>query len=473
MRSALFVRRPVVQVALIILLLAVVAVVFTRAQDRAWATSETVTYDTLRASSAITETYNTLRVYGGPDWPKQPGVPSGNMGAGSSVVTDENTGLLVEVQPYTDTLAIFNPQLPQAPRKDSITWNPLFMSETETRDENWYKGLYQRLIASGINVSEKVWFRMWYEPEHWDKDLNFSGDLDRYLDGQPKASVNPTFTNIDEWYPAIMQEFTYMLMELKPVAEKPEPTYGLVGQTRFVFPVGMREEDRDDPYGYGLTSLDANFDGVPDIVHVESEETLQNETNIAADFDGDGSIEDLDPGGGELSGDELAVLRLDIFEVPRGGYVQFLDHLVLLEAVFDTGVTVRVWYTGDRELAYPGLRFLDVGGMVFVNFTHLLYLPLGFLSPSSSGLATVTMPIMAPLADFATVDRSLVVTAFQSASGLLNLVNPTFAVVMGGLALGRVGYHKWLRFTWPLLIILLLVYAIVLSIGVFLPGQIF
>jgi uncharacterized ion transporter superfamily protein YfcC len=114
-----------------------------------------------------------------------------------------------------------------------------------------------------------------------------------------------------------------------------------------------------------------------------------------------------------------------------------------------------------------------VGGVAFVNVTHLLYLPLGFLIPSSSGLATVTMPIMAPLADFAGVDRSLVVTAYQSASGLLNLVNPTFAVVMGGLALGRVGYHKWLRFTWPLLIILLLLYAIVLSIGVFVPGPIF
>lgn len=65
------------------------------------------------------------------------------------------------------------------------------------------------------------------------------------------------------------------------------------------------------------------------------------------------------------------------------------------------------------------------------------------------------------------------VTAFQSASGLLNLVNPTFAVVMGGLALGRVGYDKWIKFTLPLLLILLLLYAIVLSVGVFMPGQIF
>jgi uncharacterized ion transporter superfamily protein YfcC len=127
----------------------------------------------------------------------------------------------------------------------------------------------------------------------------------------------------------------------------------------------------------------------------------------------------------------------------------------------------------DTVLFWAESALSNVGGVVFINVTHLLYLPLGFLIPSSSGLATVTMPIMAPLADFAQIDRSLVVTAYQSASGMLNLVNPTFAVVMGGLALGRVGYNKWLQFTWPLLVILFILYALVLSIGVFVPGQIF
>jgi uncharacterized ion transporter superfamily protein YfcC len=97
----------------------------------------------------------------------------------------------------------------------------------------------------------------------------------------------------------------------------------------------------------------------------------------------------------------------------------------------------------DTVLYWTERALSGVGGVGFINVPHLLSLPLSFLIPSSSGLATVTMPIMAPLADFTSVDRSLVVTAFQSASGLLNLVNPTFAVVMGGLALGRVGYDKW------------------------------
>jgi uncharacterized ion transporter superfamily protein YfcC len=94
----------------------------------------------------------------------------------------------------------------------------------------------------------------------------------------------------------------------------------------------------------------------------------------------------------------------------------------------------------------------DLGGAAFVTIMYFLFLPLSFLIPSSSGLATVAMPIMAPLASFADVPSYLVVTAYQSANGLLNLVTPTSAVVMGGLAIARVGYGTWLKFVWPLLI---------------------
>ena len=80
--------------------------------------------------------------------------------------------------------------------------------------------------------------------------------------------------------------------------------------------------------------------------------------------------------------------------------------------------------------------------------TYVIFLPLSFLIPSSSGLATLSMPIMAPLADFGGVGRDLVVTAFQSASGLVNLITPTSAVVMGGLAIGRVPYDRWLKYVW-------------------------
>ena len=60
------------------------------------------------------------------------------------------------------------------------------------------------------------------------------------------------------------------------------------------------------------------------------------------------------------------------------------------------------------------------------------------------------------------------VTAYQSANGLVNLINPTFAVVVGGLAIGRISYDRWLVFIWPLLLILTVFISAVISIGAFL-----
>jgi uncharacterized ion transporter superfamily protein YfcC len=119
----------------------------------------------------------------------------------------------------------------------------------------------------------------------------------------------------------------------------------------------------------------------------------------------------------------------------------------------------------DTVLHWAENALGDVGEAGFAIVMYVLFLPLSFLIPSSSGLATVAMPIMAPLADFAGADRSLVVTAYQSASGLLNLVTPTSAVVMGGLAIARVPYGRYLRWVWPLLLTLVVLTIAALGLG--------
>jgi uncharacterized ion transporter superfamily protein YfcC len=119
----------------------------------------------------------------------------------------------------------------------------------------------------------------------------------------------------------------------------------------------------------------------------------------------------------------------------------------------------------DTVLYWAESALGDVGESGFAIVMYLLFLPLSFLIPSSSGLATVAMPIMAPLAGFAGVDPSLVVTAYQSANGLLNLVTPTSAVVMGGLAIARVPYGRYLKFVWPLLLGLAGLTIVALAVG--------
>jgi uncharacterized ion transporter superfamily protein YfcC len=122
----------------------------------------------------------------------------------------------------------------------------------------------------------------------------------------------------------------------------------------------------------------------------------------------------------------------------------------------------------DTVLNWTEQAVSGLGGVGFIIVTYLLYLPLSFLIPSSSGLATVSMPIMAPLASFANVPSYLVVTAYQTANGLVNLVTPTSAVVMGGLAIARVGYGTWWKFSWKLLLLLAALSILVLVAGVLL-----
>jgi uncharacterized ion transporter superfamily protein YfcC len=102
---------------------------------------------------------------------------------------------------------------------------------------------------------------------------------------------------------------------------------------------------------------------------------------------------------------------------------------------------------------------------VFGGVMLLINIPLAFLVPSTSGHGALAMPILAPLADFAGVPRAIVVTAFQSASGIVNLITPTSAVVMGGLALAKVRYDQYLRFLAPLLLVLLVVSTAFLVVG--------
>jgi len=88
----------------------------------------------------------------------------------------------------------------------------------------------------------------------------------------------------------------------------------------------------------------------------------------------------------------------------------------------------------------------------------LIVLGLGLPLPSATPSA----------ATFADVPAQFVVTAYQSANGLVNLVTPTSAVVMGGLAIARVPYGTWLRFVWPVLLLLVLLTVAVLTISVLL-----
>ena len=89
---------------------------------------------------------------------------------------------------------------------------------------------------------------------------------------------------------------------------------------------------------------------------------------------------------------------------------------------------------------------------MFAVLAFIVNLPIAFLVPSSSGHAALVMPILAPLADFAGRLARARRDRIPVGVGLVNLVTPTSAVIMGGLALSKVGYDRYLKFVWPFLV---------------------
>lgn len=91
---------------------------------------------------------------------------------------------------------------------------------------------------------------------------------------------------------------------------------------------------------------------------------------------------------------------------------------------------------------------------------------LNFFIPSGSGQAAVTMPLMAPLADILEISRTTAVFAFTCGDGFSNTIVPTSGVLMAMLSLAQIPYQKWLKFMFPLFLILMAVSGIFLTISV-------
>ena len=133
-----------------------------------------------------------------------------------------------------------------------------------------------------------------------------------------------------------------------------------------------------------------------------------------------------------------------------------------IQVIMNDGmITATILHWGE-----VGLKGLS--SQVFIVLTYIFYLPMSFLIPSTSGLASATMGIMAPLGKFVNVPASLIITAYQSASGLLNLVTPTSGIVMGALALGRIDLGTWWKFVAKLVAGIFVVSILLLILGTFL-----
>ena len=122
----------------------------------------------------------------------------------------------------------------------------------------------------------------------------------------------------------------------------------------------------------------------------------------------------------------------------------------------NTGLDVFVLDAAANALA-------GLSGVIFAPMSFLVYFGLSFLIPSTSGMATVSMPIMGPLAVKLGFSPEVMVMIFSAAIGVVNLFTPTSGAIMGGLALAKVEYSTWLKFGAKLFVVLGVVCIVILT----------
>lgn len=110
----------------------------------------------------------------------------------------------------------------------------------------------------------------------------------------------------------------------------------------------------------------------------------------------------------------------------------------------------------DTILFGAGDLTQGMGKELFITSLFGVYNLICFFVSSTSGTAVLTIPIMAPLADTVHIGREVIVNAFQFGHGLFNLINPT-GLILAFLGVAQIGFDRFLKFIWPLMVVLALV----------------
>lgn len=131
---------------------------------------------------------------------------------------------------------------------------------------------------------------------------------------------------------------------------------------------------------------------------------------------------------------------------------------ISLLIAFARGVSV-IFQTGNINATIINWAEGLIGSMppaVYIILIFIIYFLFSFFVPSSTGLASFTIPIFAPItanvfvhgSSTILLGLSLLVTAFQTASGLVNMIAPTSVLLSGSLKMANIPYGKWMRFVW-------------------------
>ncbi len=159
--------------------------------------------------------------------------------------------------------------------------------------------------------------------------------------------------------------------------------------------------------------------------------------------------------------------RSKMAEVMVKGFADMISVNLVIALARATSVLMTATGLGTW-LVQASVTALTSSGMsagLFGGLDYLLHIGLSFLVPSSSGLAGISSPIVSPIVAGMgwSVETSIMI--FVAANGLVNLITPTCGAIMGGLALARVQYATWVKWSWKVVVMIGVASGIILTVA--------
>ena len=138
--------------------------------------------------------------------------------------------------------------------------------------------------------------------------------------------------------------------------------------------------------------------------------------------------------------------------------------ILVIAVARGASVLMTVTYL-DNYIIYNAAEFLStLPEVVFIPLNYILHIVLSILVPSSSGLASLSTPIVGSLSNQLSYSTEVTIMTMVSANGLVNLITPTCGAIMGGLALAKVEYSTWFKWSLKVVITIALINILVLSV---------
>lgn len=169
--------------------------------------------------------------------------------------------------------------------------------------------------------------------------------------------------------------------------------------------------------------------------------------------------------GGVLIGKVYGYNEKKIVDLFIYGAKDILSVALVLGVAKGLSVIMKDGLIIDTILHYGEILLSHISKVIFPAISYIIYLPLSLLIPSSSGLQTATVPILAPLSDFIDIGREFVVMACQAGNATMNFISPTQAVLIGALTLCNIPYERWLKHILPFFIGIIVIVSLILTMG--------